>query len=230
MKFKSPLISQASGSLAGTTFSRNKGGLYMRARATPTNPNSSFQQAVRAIMSQLSNVWSSTMTAAQRTAWETYAANTPLVDSLGESRPVTGLNMFCRYNVPALQSETISTPLLTAPTEFNLGEYTAPTIASVTAPSTMSLGFEATDAWCDETGSNMLIYASRPQGPAINFFKGPYRFCGMVEGDDSSAPTSPASITLPFVVAAGQKVFIKASVARVDGRLSSPFRGGATAA
>jgi hypothetical protein len=226
MKFKSPLLSQASGSLAGNTFSRNKGGMYIRARATPTNPNSTFQAAVRALMSQLSTVWSSVMTQVQRDAWDLYAANTPLVDTLGESRPVTGLNMFTRFNVPALQSGLIATAKLAAPAIFNLGDYTAPAIDDINVgDQEIDISFDNTDDWAKAAGNALLIYVSRPMNPSINFFKGPYRYAGKVVGA-ATAPTSPASIPLPFVVAAGQKLFIKASVARSDGRMSSPFRDG----
>jgi hypothetical protein len=226
MKFKSPLLSQASGSLAGNTFSRNKGGMYVRARATPTNPNSAFQQAVRSLMAQLSTVWSSVLTQVQRDAWDLYAANTPLVDTLGESRPVTGLNMFTRYNVPALQSGLIATPKLAAPAIFNLGDYTAPAVDDInTTDQEIDISFNNADDWAKAAGNAMLIYVSRPMNPSINFFKGPYRYAGKIVGA-TSAPTSPASIALPFVVAAGQKLFIKASVARSDGRMSSPFRDG----
>jgi hypothetical protein len=71
----------------------------------------------------------------------------------------------------------------------------------------------------------MFVFASRPQNPSINFFKGPYRIIATIPGADPTPPTSPQSISLAFPVVEGQKVFFRANVTRADGRLASSFRG-----
>lgn len=228
MKFKSPIISQASGSLAGATFAHNKGGLYMRARSIPTNPNTPQQQQIRSLVASLTAAWLNELDATQREGWEIYAANVPLLDRLGEPRNVTGLNHYVRSNVPRLQSGGTLLRIDDAPTVYNLGEYTPPVPGSVTvATDVLSLAFTATDAWATEDLAAMLVYCSRPQSTSINYFKGPYRYAGVILGD-TPAPTSPASITVPFNVEAGQRVFVRAQVVRADGRLSMPFRGQST--
>ena len=68
MIFKSPIFAQASGSIAGTVFSRNAGGMYVRSRANPTNPNTDAQQAVRDAMRQLVVAWTSELDDGQRDA------------------------------------------------------------------------------------------------------------------------------------------------------------------
>ncbi len=220
MKFKSPIFSQASGSLAGTVFSHNRGGMYVRARSIPTNPNTPFQQALRGFMTQLATAWSSTLTPGQRAAWELYAANVPLIDRLGEPRTVTGLNMYTRSNVPRLQAGLAR--LDNAPTIFDLGSFTEPTIDAIDVnANTADIGFTAGDDWVSEDGAALLVYISRPQSQSINYFKGPYRFAGAVLGNSTTPPTSPQTINLPFPAVAGQRLFFAFNVTRADGRLST---------
>lgn len=228
MKFKSTLLGQTSGSLDATTFSHNRGGRYTRVRAIPTNPNSPQQQAVRGYMSALTSLWLSTLTQLQREAWDEYALQVPLPDPLGDPRNVGGLGMYCRSNIPRLQA---AEPRVDdAPTLFILGSYTQPAIASVTAATNIiSLTFTDTDLWANEDDAAMLIYGSRGQNASINFFKGPYRFAGLIQGDAITPPTSPASITNPFNLAVGQRAFVRVNVTRADGRLAADFRTFGTA-
>lgn len=225
MKFKSQVLTQASGSIGGVTYSHNAGGMYQRARAIPTNPNTPYQQAVRGIMSQLTSLWENVLTAGQRAAWNLYAANVTLVDALGDPINVSGLNMYVRSNVPRVQT---SLPRVDdGPTTFNLGDFTAPTLAAISAATDdFDLGFDNTDDWANEDDAAMIVYGSRPQNAAINYFKGPYRHADNVDGDAVTPPTSPQTIVNPFVLTAGQQVFVKVSVSRADGRLSAPFRAG----
>ena len=66
----------------------------------------------------------------------------------------------------------------------------------------------------------MLVFASRPQQPAKNYFTGPYRFADSIDGDGTTPPTSPASIVSPFSYSVGQRVFARVAVVRADGRYS----------
>lgn len=228
MKFKSELVTQASGSIGGVTASRNRGGMYLRARSVPTNPGTSFQTVLRAYMATLTSLWNNTLTPTQRSLWDAYAEAVPLPDSLGEPRNVGGIGMYVRSNVPRLQASLDRVD--DAPTTFNLGDFSAPSFGTISAAGgTAAVAFTEEDVWVDETGSAMLIAISRPQNPGINYFKGPYRYAGLIAGDDSTPPTTPASITLPFTVAEGQKVFGQIRVSRADGRLTQPFRLGAIA-
>lgn len=215
-------VASASGSMGSVTFSRNRGGPYIRNRAIPTNPNTVFQQVIRALVAQLTNLWLNVLTAAQRAAWDVYAFNVPLPNALGEPRNVGGLGMYVRSNVPRLQ--TTLSRVDDAPLIFNLGDFTEPSIA-VATPSSVSLAFDNTDAWANETGSAMLFYFGRPQNPSINFFKGPYRFTTSAAGDDTTPPTSPEVVSVvPFPLATDQVLHIRSQVSRLDGRLSTDVR------
>lgn len=227
MLIKSGLMTQASGSLGGLTASHNKGGLYLRARTVPTNPNTTFQQEIRGFMSTLTSLWGNTLTALQREAWATYAAAMEIVNPLGDDRTLTGLNHYVRSNVPRLQA---GLPRVDdGPTTFNLGDFTQPTaIAGDATLNNIDFAFTTTDDWAGEDDAAMLVRGSREQPPTINFFKGPYRYADKVDGDGVTPPTSPAALGSAFNLTAGNLVFVTFAVTRADGRLSAPFRGSGT--
>ncbi|KKL73251.1 hypothetical protein LCGC14_2076760, partial [marine sediment metagenome] len=52
-----PTVAAISGSIGGTVYSRNRGGAYIRNRAIPVDPNTSFQINVRAILAAQSQNW-----------------------------------------------------------------------------------------------------------------------------------------------------------------------------
>jgi len=215
MKFKSHIVTQASGSVGGTTYAQNQGGLYMRARSIPTNPNSAAQQALRNVFKGLMNAWTNTLTAAQRAAWNVYSTNVPMKGPLGDTRPIGGVANFIRSNTPRVQNA--QSRIDSAPTTFDVGAFTQPTFAITHSSTSMVATFTTGDSW-NLSGGAMFLYASRPQNASINFFKGPFRLVGVIPGP----ATSPQSFTLPFAAGATTSaMFIKASVSQPDGRLST---------
>lgn len=222
MKFKSQVYTQVSGSVGGLTYSHNKGGMYTRGRAIPTNPKTLQQQAVRNGLQLTSNAWSATLTAANRNAWNTYATNVPMTDSLGESRNISGNSMYNRSNVPRIQAGLTS--VAAGPTTFTLATLTNPSVTGVASTGVVSVTFTNTDAWATAIGGALLIYISRPQSVGVTFFKGPYQYAGRINGA-VSPPTSPGTVTSPFALAAGQRVFVQIRATNADGRLSAAWTG-----
>lgn len=228
MIFKSQMVTQASGSVGGVTYAHNKGGLYQRARSIPTNPSTPQQQEIRTLVAQLSNLWLAALTQAQRSAWDVYAANVTVPNALGDQIHISGLNQYIRSNVPRNQANLARVDA--APTVYNIGDFTEPSFTADATLNQAAVAFTDTDDWVNEDDAAMLCYFSRPQNISINYFKGPYRFADLIAGDSSTPPTSPATINLPFVVTAGQRVFGRFNVVRADGRLAADFRSLATAA
>lgn len=220
MKFKSALVTQASGSVGGLTASRNRGGMYLRARAMPTNPASEFQTSVRNLFSELSTAWVNELTNAQRLSWTTYGELVPRPDALGEDRFLSGLNWYQACNVTRLQGGL--SRIDSAPTVYSMASLTLPTIAGFdVGDQEATINFANSDAWATAVGGALLVYAGRAQNPSINFFKGPYRFAGAVLGA-GTPPTSPAAIVLPFTFGSGQKVPFRFVAVQADGRISPP--------
>jgi len=222
VKFKSPIISQGSGKIGGAVYSHNSSGNYIRNWRSPVNSNTAQQQAIRNYLSQLATAWASTLTAAQRLAWEVVGQNMTWINPLGESIKLSGRNWFIKVNTQRLQA---GLAVITAAfTVFDLATFTLPVPTVVAAGSSVSMAFTNTDSWAGEVGGAMLVWASRPQNATINFFAGPYRFAGKISGA-VSPPTSPSVITLPFVIGpVGSKIFFRVAVVRADGRPSPTFR------
>ena len=219
MLFSSPIVSQASGSLAGLTFSHTRGSKYIKARTTPTNPNSQRQAIVRAAMGVLGPVWGQTLTQLQRDGWRLYASNVPSTNKIGETIHLTGQQHFTRINIPRIQiGEAI---LEDAPTIFDLGTFTAPTIDSILSSSQIILiAFDNTDDWAIADDGFMIVYAGRPTSTGEEFFRGPWRFAGIIEGA-VAPPGSPAALPSPWFIAIDEIMWVKIRVMQTDGRLSA---------
>lgn len=103
MKYISSVFTQASGSIAGTVYSRNKNGNYTRNRSIPINRNTEAQKAVRAKFAQASSVWSQ-MDAVARQSFQDQVANYPYVDKLGQTKTYTARQLCAMLNGNLVQS------------------------------------------------------------------------------------------------------------------------------
>jgi hypothetical protein len=219
MKIKSALATSISGSIGGLTGSHNRGGLYLRARRVPTNPNTNYQITARSNLASISSAWGS-LTDAQRTAWNLYASNVPVINALGDSIFLSGQQWYVKCNtVRMLAGQAIEDD---GPTTFALADLTQPTFTdAATGPELLTIGFNAGDQWAQESGGGLNVQVSRPQGPGITFFRGPWRYVDTIDGNPS-APTSPETMTPSYTITAGQKLWIRCVAFRADGRISAP--------
>jgi hypothetical protein len=225
VKFLSTLVSAASGSAGGLVASRNRYGQYFRRRADPVNPNTDLQVAVRTWLRQAVNAWNAILTDDERAAWNLYAANTPVIGKLGQMQTLSGQTMFVRTMISGFQIGGDVAAYATAPGIFNLGTFTAP-VTTATVASGLSVAFTNTDYWAEDAGSALMIFQGRPQNGSRAFFKGPWRYTGKIVGA-AVAPTSPEVFgSPPFALVAGQRVWVRARVLLIDGRLSAPVDTG----
>jgi len=91
------LAQDVRGSQNGLTFARNKAGAYVRAKASPCNPQTARQLAQRAILSQVSQAWRAA-TAVQRANWIAWATSHPVTDVFGDSLVLAGNAAYCKIN------------------------------------------------------------------------------------------------------------------------------------
>jgi hypothetical protein len=223
MKFTSTKFSAASGSEGGTTFSRNRYGMYCRTRAVPVNPNTARQQAVRNLFQQLADFWNSQLSAAQRIAWNLYGSQVTMLDKLGQEIFLTGFNHYLRSNTVVLAAPYPRVD--DAPTIFTLAESDGSFAAAISeATQLVSVTFDTNLDWVGEDDAGMLIKMSRPVNAGQTFIPPVFRMAGFIDGDSGTPPTSPQTIACPFVATEGQNVLIEGRIVRADGRLSAPFR------
>jgi len=95
------IVVAMSGKLGGHVFSKNKGGAYMRTKVTPTNPRTSFQQAVRALLGSLSQQWSG-LTAAARASFNNAVSDFQTTNIFGDTVKPSGKNLFVKLNQNAI--------------------------------------------------------------------------------------------------------------------------------
>ena len=221
VKFGGGII-QMSGSIAGNTFARNRYGNYVRARTKPVNPSSVRQQKIRSAVAELVEHWYTTLTGAQRTAWNLYADSVAMKNKLGETIKLSGFNHYIRSNVPIL--DMAATRVDAGPVAFTLPEHDPAMIltASVAAQQ-FSLVFDDTMAWCSEDDAYLYNIHGRPQNPTRNFFAGPYKGMRFLSGDAGAPLASPQVLGCLFPVALGQRAWVQFRIVRADGRISTPF-------
>ena len=213
------MIADARGSIGGVVFARNRGGAYARNRTTPLNPQTVRQIEVRSVLANLSQEWATVLTQDQRDSWDLYADNVPLVNSLGESRNVSGLNMFIRGN--SLLADTGGVQIDDGPTIFTVGPTLTPTLTLDSAADTVTVT-DLGDYDLADGPVNMLVQQGTPQNGGVQFFKGPFRKIAEVEAVETTGepPFGPFDLTYPVV--AGQAVWFRTATVTPDGRVGVP--------
>lgn len=212
-------IAQISGSIAGTTFARNRYGAIARNRSLPVDPASPRQINARSIVISVVATWTATLTAAQRTAWATYAQALNLTNRIGESMKITGFNAYVMCN--AARTNAGIAMLEDAPTVLEMPG-ADPTFVPTYDESSANLSvvFDNTLTWATAVGGHLLVYMGEPQNKTRNFFKGNYRYVGKIDGA-VVAPTSPQTFAnLPFVPVEGQRIWTKYRIVNPDGSMS----------
>ena len=191
-----------------------------------------------------SQAWGEELTAVQRAAWDTYAANVSWLDSLGQAIQLSGINHYIRANTPRLQAlaevtivgGTSVARVDAGPTTFLLGVSPAVTAAAIAFAAGPPITNTLTIDWSNGTALDnaVLLYCSPPQNPSINFYKGPYLLMSEEAGDNDQVvfkltdSVTPTRYQLAFGgLAAGQQVFWQLRSSMDDGRLSSRVRGSA---
>jgi len=169
--------------------------------------------------------WSATLTVDQRAAWAVFAAAVPAKNKLGETINLSGFNQFIKSNTALLNGGKAVVP--GGPVVMELpGEDTAYATEIDAGTELITITFDDNRAWCDEDEAQMIVQVGLPKAPGVNFFNGPWRHAGVIDGDGETPPTTPdTSLTVPYAVGDGQKVWTRAKIQRADGRLSDWFRG-----
>lgn len=123
-----PMVAEIRGKCGDVVFSRNRGGMFSRAYGVRVKPWSTNQTNIRDSLHIIGPRWNTTLTDAQRLAWNAFAQNLTKNDQLTQAAPLSGQNWWMRLNFanwwngtgfvddppPTLQS--LTPPLITAVT------------------------------------------------------------------------------------------------------------------
>src|ERR1035437_2137726 len=159
------------GKLGLTVTWPGRNGLIRRTLVTPANPRSEQQLVVRDLLAQQARRFDG-LTDAQQDAWNVAAASFQSRPTLGQSGPLTGLQLFVRINckLGLLGQEPVDVPPV-AP------QFPALAPQGLVIPNTA--GVVAVKLTCQgDPGENTVLRASPPQNSAIRAC-GNYRIIGV---------------------------------------------------
>jgi hypothetical protein len=92
------LIVDARNKLGGHVLSKNKGGSFIRRKVSPTQPMSTAQRKIRAIVTQLARAWGGVLDDTKRQVWKDFSSQHPVTDVFGQNVILTGMQMYVRLN------------------------------------------------------------------------------------------------------------------------------------
>lgn len=212
------IVSEISGKIAATVFSRNKGGAVIRNRRTPINRRSISQSKIRQGLGNLSSSWRG-LSQVQRDSWNAAAPNFPYQNTLGETKYLSGQQMYVQFNQNRIIiAQAVS---LTAPAPFAFSTITG--ILTATAVPALSIAFTTTPL---PALNNLAVFATAPLSPGIGSPNASrFRYITNI----LAAAVSPANILVAYQAifgnpVTGQKIFIELRPISTSGQGGTPLR------
>jgi hypothetical protein len=181
-----------------------RNGLIRRILVTPANPRTDRQLEVRGLLTDQARRFDA-LTDAQQDAWNVAAAGFQSRPSLGQSGPLTGLQLFVRVNckLGLLGQSPVDVPP-TAP-QF-------PDLAPVNLVITNTGGVIAVRLTCPtDPGENTVLRASPPQNSAVRACRN-FRIIGLCPAPAQGSANITGLYTAQFgEVPVGKRLFVRAS-------------------
>ena len=208
MKIKNKLFDEASGSIGGFTFAGSQGGMYMKTKSNPRNPNTAQQRIVRSAMAGATVKWRA-MTTAQRKVWDEWGKTLEKEDILGNKIDISGWSAFAGAFILATRGGVFVSTVGTN-TSIKSGYFSIGTINAVQGASKLQIA-----SGIPET-TTVLVFVSPIVEQTINNFGGTYDF---MSADDVK---NTARSTVMDKVPAGKRIFVKLVGIESGGRYSKP--------
>lgn len=173
------LAQDVRGSLNGTTFSRNRGGSYVRTKVSPVQPVTEFNTFSRALFGAISQRWSTVLTDAQRAGWVSFAAVHPFINVFGDAIILSGVAFYQAVN--RRLGEMGEDYIDDAPSDFSVedpGEVTITAESTADAPSS----FIVAPGRTLETNEQLYVFSTPPILGARTPQKNDYRLLNQPNG------------------------------------------------
>lgn len=189
--------------LAGSVFSKNRYGSYVRTKVTPVNPQTTSQQNARNRFSTNAQAWRG-LTQAQRDSWIAAAPSFPVIDIFGNSKILSGSTLYQQLNsnLALVGAALIST----APVPVAIPALAFTSVAADDSANTVII----TATTPVPAGVAMAVSATPNIGAGISFVKNLFRFTQSF----AAAAAGPFDISANYTAlfgdpVTGQKVFVK---------------------
>jgi hypothetical protein len=193
------------GKLGLTVTFPSRYGLIRRTKVVPSNPNTAPQQDVRFNFTSAARAYDA-LTESQQDAWIAAAGQYQSKPSLGQSGPLTGLQLFVRINATLSQfgQETVDTPPAVP---------TFDALAPQALVITNTAGVIALKLTCPTSpGENTILRGSSPQKSGVRRTPDA-RILGICPAPVTGSATITSLYTARFgAPVAGQRIFIEAQL------------------
>ncbi|MBA5249142.1 MAG: hypothetical protein FE834_06355 [Gammaproteobacteria bacterium] len=210
MKFKNPLIEDASGSIGDLTVANGNGGLYMKFKPQPKNPKTNRQKAIRQFLSEANVAWK-LMSPEIREEWSVWGKTLIKFDRLKNKIVVNGWSAFSGSYVLCKQASMSVDSLIAG----------APAIANYSSSKGCVINYDSAMGKFDIYGNSDVdevysFYWGGSLRSTINVNKSGYQY-------DTNGSASLTSF-LSIFKGAGAKTnnFIRVVKISADGRHSEP--------
>lgn len=237
MLFRGVLGDMYSGAVSGLVASHCNGSTYFRARAVPTNPNSSRQMAMREAIDEARANWQA-FTSAERDYWDAFAASLRRSNRIGQRGSRTGFNEYVRWASPRIFANAVlgtTVEDVSSVPQVPEAWLSSPPTGQIVAD-LFRLNFNTTDWWVNEENSILLLWLSAARSstdppayrilPAtINYFRGPWRLAGFSVGSGGGPSPSSINVTLPRAPDIGESVRWKVRLSSTNNGYSGEYQG-----
>jgi len=214
------IVQDIRGSVGTETYSRNTGGLFVRNRTSPGQPESAERDLRQAAITAISQYWSGTLTEAQRQTWHTYAGQFPLPDRWGRPKQLSGYCHFVRSNVQRYR-RTSTVSYAVAPTRPPLwppGFSVIPTADSVYVKIMLPIpNYDPPPA-----PLSLMCFVGLQVPPGRSYFSSPYRYADYLDWNGAAWSNPDGWIASWAATAAGNKIWVRVVVTDYYGATSEP--------
>jgi hypothetical protein len=163
-------FAQIRGSIGGTVFSANSNGVYTRNRSKPVNPNTQAQQDARNLLSGVASSWK-LLTDAQRQTWKDQVANYPYIDSLGQIKQYTAMQLYMAVNQRLTNAGLAMISTIGAP--VSIPELQALTATGDVSDSKLEVTVTINGSTTTPANTRVNVYATAPLSAGKSFLARP---------------------------------------------------------
>lgn len=205
----SAIVSEVRGKEGGIVFSRNTYGAYIKAKVSPTNPQTIYQQTQRGTFTNIAQNWR-VLTDPQKAAWVALGQQVTRVNQFGDQTSYTGFSIYMRINRNRVL--TGQALLTVAPAPPTIPVLTFTTFTAVAGVASIAVGFTPTPVGA---AVYLAVYVTPQILTGRRFVK---NFRRLLVTTVNAA--SPLSILAPYNTRFGTLVsgrYIAAAIKLIDG-------------
>lgn len=213
----SPLIAEARGKVGDVIFSRNTYGAYVRDYVIPVQPGSTEQVKYQDYYAAVIGGWQG-LTDVQRSMWIKASIDWSRKNIFGDGSKLSGFNLYVKLNMnrQKISLSNFSVPPLHVPPIL----VRPVSLSIVNFSSVMNLSVDVAPT----STNNLIIYATPPLSPGINFVETEYRLFSIKKTGTSFTLGASYSSFFGTFPAVGEKVFLRLATVATASGIQSPAK------